>query len=465
MSGPVASKDSTASLAERLGEFTADIAYARLPSSTVVAVKRLLLDTLGCALGALDAEPVRLLAPFAPRLEMGASGATLLGSGLRSTAEGAAMINGALVRYLDFLDVYWSRDVCHPAENIPIALACVEEAGGGGIELIEAIVAGYEAQIRLCDAFSFQDRGFHHVSAAGFVTPLVAGKAWRQAAHVMAHGSVLGGSRHLTLGVLSKGRLSMAKAVGYPLNGAQGITSARLAGVGFTGPLGAYEWLFEKTAGARESTHAVELDHDAYRIERVSLKEFPVQYALQAPVAAAVRLHEAIGDRFDSIRSIRVSVRQETLARAADPAKFKPANRETADHSLPCCVAMALCDGALTEAMFHANRFMDQDVLRLTALVEPLADAEFERRFPTGRPGAVEVVFNDGQTLSAREEVPLGDRERPMTDAVVKAKFMTLAVPAVGETRAAEIAAFVDTLQEQANLGPLLRACRARSVI
>ena len=66
MSAATALKDDTPSLAERLGEFTADIAYARLPASTVAAVKRLLLDTLGCALGALDAEPVRLLEPFAP---------------------------------------------------------------------------------------------------------------------------------------------------------------------------------------------------------------------------------------------------------------------------------------------------------------------------------------------------------------------------------------------------------------
>jgi hypothetical protein len=50
-----------------------------------------------------------------------------------------------------------------------------------------------------------------------------------------------------------------------------------------------------------------------------------------------------------------------------------------------------------------------------------------------------------------------------MSDAVVKAKFLTLAVPAVGETRAAQIVAFVDALEEQANLGPLLQACRAQS--
>jgi 2-methylcitrate dehydratase len=163
-------------LALRIGEFVARIRYEGLPVSTVAAVKRLLLDTLGCALGALDALPVRLLQPLAPTVAADQAGASLIGSGRRSTAEGAAAINGALVRYLDFMDVYWSRDVCHPAENIPVALACVQEVRGNGQTFIEAVVAGYEVQIRLCDAFSFQDRGFHHASAAGFVVPFVAGR-------------------------------------------------------------------------------------------------------------------------------------------------------------------------------------------------------------------------------------------------------------------------------------------------
>jgi 2-methylcitrate dehydratase len=446
-----------APLAAQIAGFIDGITYDRLPARTVAAVKRLVLDALGCALGALDAEPVAMLQSLAQDVPAGLPAATCIGTGRRTTAEGAAAINGALVRYLDFLDVYWSRDVCHPAENIPVALACVEEAGGDGRALIAAIVAGYEVQIRLCDAFSFQDRGFHHVSAAGFVVPFVAGKAWGQAQAIMAHGSVLAGMRNMTLGVLSKGKLSMAKTVGYPMSAAESISAARLAGKGFTGPLSAYEWLFEKTAGKMEDISAFALDHESYRLEQVSLKQFPVQYALQAPVAAAVRLHAGVAGR--TITSIRARVKQETLARAADPDKFQPQNRETADHSLPSCVAMALLDGELTEAQFAAARFMDADVMHLTGLVEPVADADFDRRFPKGRPGAVDVTFDDGSTISAVEEVPFGDRERPMDDEAVLAKFMGLASHAVGADRAAKIADFISTLETQPSLAPLLAMC------
>ncbi len=449
-----------APLAVQIADFVDGITYDRLPPKTVVAVKRLTLDAVGCGLGALGAKPVAMLQPLAAEVAPGASGATLFGSGRRTTAEAATMINGALVRYLDFLDVYWSRDVCHPAENIPVAIACVEEAGGGGRALIEAITAGYEVQIRLCDAFSFQDRGFHHVSAAGFVVPFVAGKAWGQTAAVMAHGSVLAGMRSLTLGALSKGKLSMAKTIGYPFGAADSLMAARLAGQGFTGPLSAYEWLFEKTAGRAEAVSAFALDHESWRLEQVSLKQYPIQYALQAPVAAAARLHSDIAGRWSEISAIRSRVRHETLARAADPDKFDPMNRETADHSLPSCVAMALLDGTLTEAQFHAGRYRDPEVLRLTRLVEPVADPEFDRRFPAGRPGAVEVLFHDGRTIQATEEIPFGDRERPMDDASAEAKFMGLASPVLGANRARQILAFVSELDKQPSLAPLLALCQ-----
>src|SRR5437667_7646925 len=203
--------------AQRLAQFAADISFDKLPAGTVTAVKRLVLDTLGCALGAIDSEPARIAERVTPSLGAGERGATLIGSGRRVSASGAAFVNGTQVRFLDFLDVYFTKDVCHPSENIPPAIACVEEAGGSGRDLIEAIIVGYEAEARLCDVLAFPAINMHPASAAGFVVPLVAGKAWHHSAAMMAHGCVLGGARHLTLNALLAGDLSMAKALAYAL--------------------------------------------------------------------------------------------------------------------------------------------------------------------------------------------------------------------------------------------------------
>ena len=446
--------------AQRLARFAADIKFDKLPASTVAAVKRLVLDTLGCALGALGCEPARMAEATTPAIAATERGATIFGSGRRTTAAGAAFVNGTLVRYRDFLDVYFTKDVCHPSENIPQAIACVEEAGGSGRDLIEAVVVGYEAQLRLCDAFAFPAINFHHGSAAGFVVPLVAGKAWRQSAETMAHGCVLGGSRHLTLNSLLAGDLSMAKALAYSLNGAEAITAARLAGLGFTGPLASFEWLFTKVAQTRSGSISLALEPTDWRCEHVSLKRYPVQYALQAPVEAAIELHSAVMGRFDQIARITATVKTSQLASVADPAKFRPTNRETADHSLPACVAMALADGNLTEEQFAHDRFRAPEIATLLGKIKAVGSEDLDHRFPRGRPAWIEVEFVDGTRKRAEIEVPLGDAARPFDDKAVAEKFHDLAGPALGAARAQTVVNLVGKLDTLTSLKPLLAALR-----
>jgi len=266
--------------AQRLARFAHDISFDKLPASTVAAVKRLVLDTLGCALGAVGSEPAKIAEATVTPLGANARGATIIGSGEHVSAEAASFVNGTQVRFLDFLDVYFTKDVCHPSENIPPALACVEEMGGSGRDAIEAIVVGYEAEARLCDVLAFPSINMHPASAAGFVVPLVAGKVWRQTPEQLAHGCVLGGARHMTLNSLLAGDLSMAKALAYALSGAEGITAARLAGAGFTGPLASFEWLFNKVAGQAR------IDHFAARDERLARRTREPE-ALSDPVRPA----------------------------------------------------------------------------------------------------------------------------------------------------------------------------------
>jgi 2-methylcitrate dehydratase len=449
--------------AQRLAIFAADVAFDKLPATTVAAVKRLILDTLGCALGAIDSQPARIAEATTPMIAATERGATIIGSGRRTTASGAAFVNGTQVRYLDFLDVYFTKDVCHPSENIPPAIACVEEVGGSGRDLIEAIVVGYEAQARLCDAFAFPAINLHHGSAAGFVVPLVAGKAWRQSAEVMAHGCVLGGSRHLTLNSLLVGDLSMAKALAYSLNGAEAIMAARLAGQGFTGPLASLEWLFNRVPQTRPGSISLALEPTDWRCERVSLKRYPVQYALQAPVEAAVELHAKLKDKLDRIVRIVATMKTSQLANVADPAKFRPANRETADHSLPACVAMALADGRLTEEQFAHDRFRDADIMTLLGKMKAAASEDLDQRFPRGRPASIEVELADGNRYRADIEVPLGDAARPFDDKIVAEKFRELAEPAIGTAGAQRVAELVDRLDTLTTLERLLKALRRQS--
>jgi len=107
--------------------------------------------------------------------------------------------------------------------------------------------------------------------------------------------------------------------------------------------------------------------------------------------------------------------------------KWRPATRETADHSLPYIVAAALVDGTFSDAIFAPARFTDPRILALADRIAIAEDPALTRAFPQKFPCRVEVTLNDGSRRAAAREVPHGHHDDPLTDAEVEAKFRALA--------------------------------------
>jgi 2-methylcitrate dehydratase len=164
------------SLELKFADFALSVRYEDLPKEVITSAKRVLLDTLACAFGAVGSDP-GVVAEQTIRKTFGeGEAASIIGHPHRATVEGALFVNGVLVRSLDLNDTYIGTDPLHPSEVIPTALAICEESGRSGRELIEAVVVGYEASMRVNDAISFMERGFHPLCAASYAVPLIAGK-------------------------------------------------------------------------------------------------------------------------------------------------------------------------------------------------------------------------------------------------------------------------------------------------
>ncbi|MBV7482199.1 MmgE/PrpD family protein [Bordetella sp. BOR01] len=441
-----------------IGQLTALTQNLRLPDlshDTITAAKRAILDALGCAIAAIGCEPARIAGP----LVGGSGNTTVIGEAGTSSLERAVLLNGIMVRYLDMMDVYWAQDVCHPAENVPLALACVEEADGSGARLIEAVTAGYEGQMRLTHLASLQGMGMHHVTAAGIVAPLVVGKAWNLPENVVEQAVALSGCRQFTVHAMSKGGISMAKAIGYAWSAMDSILAVRLAQGGFTGPTHFLDWLAQD--GPMKSSYAPEAlqPGGAPLIAATSFKQFPVQFELQTPNEVALRLHAQLGGQ--PIERVEITVPPITAKRTADPSKFKPANRETADHSLPVTVAMSLLDGKLTAAQFERDRWAAADVLELVQRTTVHADGSLAERYPQGRPACVTVHTADGRQWSEFQDVPYGDAARPLEDAALTAKFLANARDALGTERAQAVADCVWRLERVEHIAELTALLRA----
>jgi 2-methylcitrate dehydratase len=448
-----------ASLEQKLADFALSIKYGDLPAEVIASAKRVLLDTLACAFGAVGSEAAGIAEKTIRSTFGDGNAASIIGYPRTATIEGALFVNGVLVRTLDLNDTYIGTEPLHPSEVLPTAIAVCEESGKSGRDLIEAIVVGYEASARVNDAISFIERGFHPLCAASYGIPLIVGKVWGLPEDSIANAVGLSAARGYTSFVVNSGAISMMKAMGLAATAADGVFAARLAAQGFTGPSGTLEWVAAKMKPAKPEL-TVELEVAHYRLPRVAFKRFPIQIELQAVAEAGCTLSAKIKGRIQEIREIKVETYPGIIERVADPAKFRPETRGTADHSLPVGLAMALIDGDITVTQFDKDRWRAQDVKTLVEKTSVMPGEALMAKLPKGRGASVEVVFADGQLERETVDIPEGDAERPLSRASLERKFMNFALPVVGSASAARIMSLVDGLDELKDVRQLTEAIK-----
>ncbi len=390
----------------------------------------------------------------------------MIGFGDKVDPLSAALANALMIRVMDYNDIYWQQDPCHPSDLIPAALACCERAGSGGTELIVSLVLGYELEMRLCEAAfpGIRERGWHHATLTAFAAPVVAARALRLDAERMQHAIGISGCRVGTFGAVTAGKLSMMKNLVDPLATQSGVLAALLAERGCTGPehvIDGKEGLVESLGSAWKLEALTAGLGESWRIERCGMKGFPTEALTHAPISAVLDLvttHDLSPQQVE-----KVSIR--TLARAADiladPSKYDPRTKETADHSLPYCIAAALVDRQVTPAQFTEDRIMDPTIRAQLPKVEAVADDEIERDFPRLQRVAVSITTTDGRCYDKQLDYPKGDYRNPLTDDEIERKFDTLAERFVSSDVRARLKRTVWNLEKLGAVSELMTLCRA----
>src|SRR5882757_10311096 len=146
---------------DEIGRFTAEATFSDISDGALAALKRNVLDSLGCAIAALDGEIIQTL-----RDQIDAVGsrpvATLIGGG-RASTEQATLLNSVLVRYVDLLDTYLTPGgLCHPADNFGALLAVAEQRRAGGEDFLLALAVAYELGCRFSAKVRVMARGLNH---------------------------------------------------------------------------------------------------------------------------------------------------------------------------------------------------------------------------------------------------------------------------------------------------------------
>lgn len=426
-------------LAERFAKYASKLQFSDLPANVVHETKRRFIDSFATAVGGMDSDAFAIARKCAQRVSSD-PGATLFGGG-KSSVEWATFVNGLAIRYLDFNDTYLSLEPAHPSDNLAPVLAVGEAAKADGKALITAAVLAYEIQCRLCDAASLRKYGVDHVTYGAISSALAAGKLMGADVSQLTHTVGLAGVCNVALRQTRAGDMSMWKGAAFANAARNGVFAATLAHEGYTGPGPIFEGELGlmKLILRTEFTVAPmggESGSADYMLPKTYIKFWPVEYHAQSAVEAILALRPEIGD-WKKVQAIDIHTFDAAVdIIGKDPEKYRPKTRETADHSMPYCVAVALIEGDVGLQSFDDAHLANEPLIELTNKVKLHRDAQCNAGYPKGIPNRLTVTLADGRKLVKEIAYPRGHSGNPMTDAEVEKKFRTVVEPKYGKPRA-----------------------------
>ena len=416
--------------ANQLASYVLSVKPESLPSDVIHEVKRRILDSWACAIGAYDSKAAKILLKACSKIK-GKYKAPLFGKGKEVFYEEAAFVNGALVRYLDFNDTYLSLEPAHPSDNIAPLIACAQAYEKSPMDLILAIAIAYEVQCRLCDGASLRAKGIDHVTYGAF--SIACGAAILMGLNEKELENALGiaGVCNIATRQTRVGEMSMWKACAFANAARQGLFAARLAKEGMTGPAPIFEGSrgFETLVSGPINLSLPSIGESPKMILDTYIKPYPVEYHAQTAVDDAIQLYKE-GIKLDEIEKIIIYTHGASYQIiGSEPEKWRPTSKETADHSLPYCTAIALRDGNVTDESFHKKNFSDSDMRRFLKKISVIEDVKYTSDYPRSFGNRLEVYLTNGQKKVKEVMHPYGHPKNPMSDEGIVKKWSSLAEP------------------------------------
>lgn len=438
----------TPNLAQRFADYAVKLRHEDIPAAVLHETKRRFIDSFATAVGAFPADAYAIAKKVALKMA-GGPPVSLIGGGVADLNWGT-FVNGLLIRYLDFNDTYLSKEPAHPSDNLAAVLSVGEHAKSKGKELLAAAVLAYEIQCRLCDASSLRKNGIDHVTYGALSAAAAAAKLMKLDAAKTYHTLGLAGVCNAALRQTRAGEMSMWKGAAFANAARNGVFAALLAAEGYTGPapifegeLGIMKLLTRETfeVAPLGAEHGPSQEPKDFMMTHTYIKFWPVEYHAQSAVDVALQLRPQVGD-WRQIERIDVHTFDAAVdIIGKDPEKYRPKTRETADHSMPYCIAVALTDGDVGLDSFDDAHLANAPLIELTNKVRMLRDPSANARYPKGIPNKLTITLKNGQSFSKEVEFPRGHAYNPMTDAEVEKKFRACVEPVYGKAKADEMLA------------------------
>jgi len=452
-------------VARELAKFATTLTFQDLPQDVIHQTKRVVLDTLGCAIGGYDSEARHAIEEYIK--ESGHPGeATVFVSGLKTSCMNATLANGAMVRYLDYNDTAFIiqgetyRTGYHPSEVIPTILALGERQHLSGKAVIEAIVVGYDLSLSFLEAVTgpgMEKRGWNGDTRGAYIMPVIAGKILVLTEDQMENAVGISGSCHAVLGILDTPaeEYTMTKNIRFPTMSYAGILAAMLARKGFTGPT----TIIEGHDGFAKAI--MQSDYDLSRvvpgkgkfaIRETCIKSIIADFSSHGHLTATLNLVKEHDIKPEDVAEVRITTSKRCAEHTGDPVKKYPKNKETADHSSYYLTAIAIIDRQIGPEQFTPEKFQNPKVRELIDKVILKGDPDLDKARPAG---ISEIVSKQGKKYQCRVDYPRGHARNPMTDGEIVGKFKSMASKYMSDKQTNQIIDTVFALDKLGDIGKL----------
>ena len=441
-----------------LCDYALKLSYRDLPQDVIRRTKHIVTDTLGCALGGAASPPAKIARAAASEITS-ALPSTVLVSGQRTSPDLAAFANGVMIRYLDFNDTYAGSPTCHPSDLLAPVLAVVDARNGNGKDAILGMVLGYEIFCGLIDAGAKEPGRVWDQSTYGVIAAaLVAAKLFGHTREQMANAISLALTSHISLEQVRRGQISHWKGCALANASRNAVFCAMLAARGMTGPEEVFEGKagFFNSTGIRFEIRPFADSADDFRIMKARLKAFPAGYFSQSAIEAILGLRSQIADLHD-IKEVRLQTFPAGYeVMGSGQANWQPETRESADHSLPFVMAVALMEGNVEIRHYDQMYYLRSEVRELMQKIKVRIGEEPVAAWPEVPLNIVDVEMKSGKVLSTKVAYHLGHFKRLMTDEEQERKFRPLAEPLLPKRQIDDLLACLRRLDEVERISELI---------
>lgn len=449
-------------IVDDVARWVVDATPMQIEPHTLHTLKRNVLDSVACAVGALDGDlvgPARAqAAEFSGRLT-----ATLVGGG-RASVDQAAFFNAVLVRYPDLLDTYLTPGgLCHPADNFGALLAVAEHVGASGSNFLLALAIAYEIQCRFSAQVPVMARGLNHALQLAMSASAGSAKLLGLDSAQTASAIAAATADNVSLAAVHAEPVSNWKGISPAITGMRAVYATFLASRGITGPRALFEGpngleqLFDQRIDMRTG------DPSLAAVEQTYLKQYCSLIHGQVVIDATLALRRKYNIDGQDIASVMIEVFQGAYDFAGGGSfgdKESPTTKEQADYNLKYLTAVALLDGQVGPEQLEGERVNRDDVQRLLSLVDVQPASDLTTAYPERTSTRVHIVTHDGRTLSREQSDFEGSPTQPMPWERVVEKFEWLSEPFADHALRADIVSAVKDLDHipVAQLAELLGA-------